>query len=184
MSSSPPNDAAIEIGVRDLLGALDSWLGTFSILAGLSLLLFVPGCFFLSMLYLAWYTAVGGTLLVFFGITVAGMSLEEIRIRRAARQFNARFPPGSPARPLALRVLSQNEYPHKAEQRLLAQLNESRQSGATPEQAVQAALDQLGGAAPPPATPSSTPTGPQPTRPGGYYDYIPLELPPSAGEPK
>jgi hypothetical protein len=194
MSSPGPSDeTAIENALRELLSPLDRRLGAVAAPAALALFLGIPAVslFLCSGLKWDWYICLFVAFLLFLSIAKLKDFIDHRLGLWALRRFDARFPPGSPDRGLAIHILGEMESPNKAEQKLLQYLNRSatggiirRRSGTSPEQVLDAAL----GPSPHPPLNPPPPVAPPPARPsqpgekaGGYYDYIPLELPPSAG---
>jgi hypothetical protein len=126
--------------------------------------------------------AVGLTL----GCLVAGGFLAialDNGIRSAAvARFNLRFREGSPARPLALEMLSGLDSPYQAAQKIRTALGVPLGPEVAPEAEVQAALDQLAPA--PPTAAHSAPADPSPLHLGpdsaatrkGPADFLPLEV--------
>jgi hypothetical protein len=188
-SPGPSDDSAIETALREMLAPLDRRLGTVATTAGLALIFGCPGVGLVLWLGTDW---VWTSLLVAFGVfccvVAAGMYAEHHLGRWALRQFDTRFPPDSPHREQAIRILGEMESPNKAERKLLEYLEQGtpgggiirRRPGPSPEQVIDATLHPGTPAPPPPATPPvAQEPAPGAKKPGGYYDYIPLELPPS-----
>jgi hypothetical protein len=171
-------EAQVEDAVRDILGSLDRRLGQIPVAMGLS---FVVGCPAVVLLlrfvfHLTWGASLPAAFLVLLAVIVLGVGLADWLARRAAARFLERFPAGSLQRTLALGVLAQLEYPSRAPAMLQQALEAAgirRPPGPPVEHQLQAALDPPGGT--PAQPPPPAPAGPAP--PGGYYDYVPLDLP-------
>jgi hypothetical protein len=167
------NERAVENELREILEPLDRQLARVTMLFPLALVTVAPTIF-----CLLWFVVdeTGRRSLVLTGgaccALIALYLCWEILAARVARwRFDRRFPPGSPARALALQILMEMETPSKAEDTLRSALACSspdrivRHRKGTSEEPAPAAPEQS-----PPAGDAATAP-----RPGGYYDYIPLE---------
>jgi hypothetical protein len=188
------DEAKVEAGIREILGPLDRILGQVSGIQNLLMLLSGPALFFVLWLLFdfRWWSAL---LLGFGGLVVFGGVADWWNgqlARRALPHFDRRFPPDSPERAVAERILGEMESPNKAEQKLLEALNKMssgriirRRQAPPAEQQVDAALQQLnnpaGGLPPAPPVQRDPPSAKGDSRArqgqGGYYDYIPLDIP-------
>ena len=185
MNDSPePDERPVEKALRELLDPLDRHLERGRTLLAGALVLVVPAAFLL--LWLVWDMAgkfAAGWAVVALGVLVVlGLGWEMVMERLVRWRFDRRFPHGSVTRGVALRILSQMETPNKAEEKLRGVLSSTsperivrHRSGSADEQPLP--LLELPPAQPePPVPPASTPPSTnKATRPGGYYDYIPLE---------
>ena len=193
---TPVNESAVEQAVREVLAPLDrniDWLN--NLMPALWFFVLSPAAIFVLMWYFefgfwpALGLGVGGGLI---GTVIIAIWQESWMVNAALKRFQARFPEGSPERPVALRILSEMESPSKAEAKLQEAVARTsptdrivRRRREAPEGQVDAALHQLGGAppaapVPAPGSPSAAPPPPAPSAPprgasGGAFDYIPLK---------
>ncbi len=196
--STELDERRVEEVLREILDSLDRQLTWAVALMPLVILTIVPVVFFLLWHTYDWrFVRAAPTSAGLCCAFAAGYLIWVMLASRLARwRFDHRFPAGTHARALALRILAEMESPSKAEQRLLQAL-----AGSSPDRIIrhrridsdtEPAETLLGG----PSTVVSEPPkgqvqigGPsgfesqQPSRPGGYYDYIPLE-PRSTNPPK
>lgn len=134
MQTDPANlpdstdEATVERAVRDILFPLDQRLEV-TTNWGCTIAAFVALPLLLGILYggtvngwLAGLIAVG---VPFATWTVVGAWLDSRLASQAREAFNTRFPAGDPARPLAIRMLSEMECPNKAQDKLKVALNRS-----------------------------------------------------------
>jgi hypothetical protein len=174
------DERPVEEALRQILDPLDRQLEYGRTLLAAALMLVVPALFLWLWLVkdeLA-IRALGWSGLGFGLLLVLGFGWELLMERVVRRRFERRFPAGSPARAVALRILAQMETPSKAEEKLrdlLAATSPDRIVRHRPPEAPAPLLELPPEVPePPPAPPASQDTNPAP-RPGGYYDYIPLE---------
>jgi hypothetical protein len=189
MNQAPePDDPSVEQALRELLDPLDRHLERGRTLLAGALVLVVPAMFLLLWLVFKYEGkfALGWGIVAFAALLVLGLSWELLIGWLVCRRFNRCFPHGTATRSTALRILAEMETPSKAEEKLRGVL-----ASAAPERIVRhrpspAATAEAHEKPPllelPPARPDLTPSPtihPAPTtnatRPGGYYDYIPLE---------
>lgn len=177
-ASAGPDDSRVEQALRELLAPLDRHLEFGRTLLAAALVL-APAPFILLWLLsqIEAKTAAGWSVLAFGLLVLIGFGWEVLMGRFVRWRFDRRFPAGSAARTMALHVLSEIQSPNKVEEKLRDALGGPGQGiirhrpgpastheplpllGLPPQEEVRPAA--------PPAAASS--------RPGGYYDYIPLE---------
>jgi hypothetical protein len=181
MNASAGAEGPVEQALRELLAPLDRHLERGRTVLAAALVL-APAPFILLWLLsvIEAKTAAGWSVLEFGVLVLAGLGWEALMGRFVRWRFDRRFPDGSEARSAALRILGQIETPNKVEEKLLDALGAAGQGfRRRPETEEPPPLLEL-----PPQEPEARPAapGPAPTaaRPGGYYDYIPLE--PLGGE--
>lgn len=179
MSEAERDDREIEKGLRTILDPLDRYLNLGNFALGFALVVIVPTTFltlWLSEVTSGKYAAgwAGGAFVI---VVIFGVSWDTLIAWRARLQFDRRFPAGHPTRAQALLILNEMETPSKGEERL----RESLQA-ASPERIIRhrrgIAEQELEEGLNPPEPPrpvSPPPIATPPARPGGYYDYIPLE---------
>ena len=173
------DEKPVEQGLREILDPLDRSLAQVTAFLPLGLVTIVPFVFFIFWLF---FELTGRRSLVLAGgvfcALVAVYLTWEIAVARLARlRFDHRFPPGTPQRSTALHMLFEMETPSKAEDKLRVALASSspdrivrRRPPVTAEVPALWTPPQLDETTP---VPLADPT--PPPRPGGYYDYIPLE---------
>jgi hypothetical protein len=186
---APPagtDEEQVEQVLRSIVGPLNRRLNRIYMLVGGLVVTATPlGVAVLGQV-LSWWTAVlVGVSFAFGLLATLGLALENRAGRGAAREFNRHFPVGGPRRALAIVILAQLRTRSKAEDKLQATL-----TALAPEEWVfrvkptDPDLDLKGGLAPlgegslpqQPAAPSAATDRDSPVgRPGGAYDYIPLE---------
>jgi hypothetical protein len=182
------DEKPVERALREILAPLDRQLARVTAFLPLGLVTIVPGVFFVFWLIIDLtgrrsLVLAGGAFCALVAIYLAW----EIAVARMARwRFDHRFPSGTPQRSAALHMLFEMESPSKAEDKLRVALASSsadrivrrRPASDAPvawttplndDTTPQAAIGN-GDTTTQPAI-GSTPT----PRPGGYYDYIPLE---------
>ena len=166
----------VEKGLRDILEPLDRQLARVTMLFPLALVTVAPTVF--CVLWFIVDETGRRSLVITAGACCALIALYlcwEILAARIARwRFDRRFPPGAPGRTIALEILTEMETPSKAADTLRDALNCT-----SPERIVRhkKGMPDLPPPVAPPAMDSPPPSDdavPLP-RPGGYYDYIPLE---------
>ena len=174
------DEKPVEQGLREILDPLDRQLAQVTAFLPLGLVTIVPIVFFILWLFLDMtgrrsLVLSGG---VFCALVAIYLTWEIAVARMARRRFDRRFPPGTPQRSTALHMLFEMETPSKAEDKLrvaLASSSPDRIVRRRPPEGTDSSVNwnppQLDEEAPPPSTIDPTPT----PRPGGYYDYIPLE---------
>lgn len=184
MSEVERDDREIEQALRAILDPLDRHLNLGNLALGFALVVIVPATFLILWLgeltngkYAAGWA--GGAFVI---IVLLGVSWDSMVGWSARRHFNRLFPLGHPKRAVAFRMLNEMETPSKGEEKL----RESLQA-ASPERIIRHHRDHPDKAiedgekpidAPSPASSVSSalpPPVPPHVRPGGYYDYIPLE---------
>ena len=170
------DERAVEKGLRDILEPLDRQLARVTMLFPLALVTVAPTVF--CVLWFIVDETGRRSLVITAGACCALIAMYlcwEIFAARIARwRFDRRFPPGHPGRALALEILTEMETPSKAADTLRDALNCT-----SPDRIVR---HRKGADFPPPVASSPPPDAPPPSddavpvpRPGGYYDYIPLE---------
>lgn len=170
MSASPGQDErSVEEALRQILEWLDRHLDYIHRAFALALILVIPGVFLILWLpnfEISGRRALGWAIGAFVLVVLVGIGWDALIARLARRRFDRAFPQGAAARAAALRVLPEMQTPNRAEEKLREALE-----SASPDRIIrrrEGAADAplgLDRAAPPAAGP----------RPGGYYDYIPLE---------
>lgn len=177
--SSPPggDDRSVETALRDILDPLDRRLAQVSAFFPLVLVTVVPLCFFgiwfgLDTSGRRAFALAAGPCCVLLALY---LGWELLSSRLALRRFNRRFPPGSAERCVALRILAEMRTPTRAEEKLRLALASTSPDRIVRASAAAPRVEPLAG----PHTAIGPPEGAR--RPGGYYDYIPLE--PRAGTP-
>jgi hypothetical protein len=203
MSTGVSSEEVIERDLREILSRLDRALHRANAALGWTVVLGGLGTFFLQWVArdqsfkTSFASGAGLCVLAAF----LGSCVDEAMVWRGRSRFNTRFPPDSPDRTRALAMLDEMESPNKAEVKLRESLLGSdpsrivrRRTGPAPEQQIDAALAGLAGGQSPASAavttqPAAAPVSPAPApvsspatsvpgqRPGGYYDYVPLELP-------
>ncbi|MFO0928345.1 MAG: hypothetical protein U0736_15115 [Gemmataceae bacterium] len=167
--SSPPggDDRSVETALRDILEPLDRRLARVSAVFPLVLVTVLPAFFFAVWIGLdmsgrrAFALSAGPCclLLAFY------LGWELLSSRLALGRFNRRFPPGSAERGTALRILAEMRTPTRAEEKLRLAL-----AATSPDRIIREPARPMGE----PLAGPHAPVG-EARRPGGYYDYIPLE---------
>jgi internalin A len=157
---------AIQEDVLRLVNSSDRWL---------SVVLITIGCCFLLALAVAcavlgWLAVIPFGLGGFVVLGVVGAGLTNWIVALAVRSFNERFPEGGAERPLALEVLAGLNSPNKMPEKLRVALGVPIGPQVSPEEHVQAGLDQLAATQ---QTPPSAPASPA-------VDLSPLHLRPPA----
>ncbi len=185
------DERPVEEALRKILEPLDRQLARAAMLVPLALVTVVPIVFFTLWLYHDW---TGRRALITAGgaccaLAALYMSWEIVAARVARWRFDRRFPPGTPARALALRILYEMETPSKAEEKLRVALASSspdrivrHRRGVESPSTVVAGPSTIATPGPEPSPPATVQVQPGSAagadpgpRPGGYYDYIPLE---------
>src|SRR5262245_1668444 len=165
-----PNDPTVERELREILEPLDRQLARVTMLFPLALVTVAPTVF--CLLWFVVDETGRRSLVITAGACCALIALYlcwEILAARIARwRFDRRFPPGSPTRAMALRILGEMETPSKAEDTLRSALAYS-----SPDRIVRHRKDGSDPVVQLPTAPDET--APSQTKLGGYYDYIPLE---------
>ena len=179
MNELPISDEKpVEQGLRDILAPLDRQIARVTAFLPLALVTLVPLVFFFFWLGLELtgrrsLVLAGGA---FCALVAVYLAWEIVVARLARRRFDHHFPPGTPQRSIAMHMLFEMESPSKAEDKLRAAL-----AGSSPDRIVRRrpAVNETPVAWSAPLLEDETPiraVDPTPTpRPGGYYDYIPLE---------
>jgi hypothetical protein len=180
--SEPTNldERVVEKDLRAILDPLDRQLARLTMLFPLALVTIVPIFFFILWLGVQ---EPGRRALVmsggaFFVIIAIYLCWEILLSRLALARFDRRFPPTTPERALALRILTEMETPNKAEETLRAGLacyspdRIVRHRRNAPDQPIETLPMNQGSDTQPLHLPADPNLG---RRPGGYYDYIPLE---------
>jgi hypothetical protein len=185
------DERPVEQALRELLAPLDRHLERGRTVLAAALML-APAPFILLWLLsqIEAKHAAGWSVLAFGVLVLAGLGWEWLMSRVVLWRFNRRFGEGTPARAVALRLLEGIESPNKVEEKLRDAL------GAGNKVIVRTLLPPGGGGASEPPVPllelppqqspehpaaattteASLPPPPAAAaRPGGYYDYIPLE---------
>ena len=173
------DERKVEEALRAILDPLDRYLTGGSFVFGLALALLAPATFLI--LWVGQFTdgrvALGCAAGVFALVVVTGFACDGLAAYIARRRFNRSFPFGSADRAVALRILVEMETPSKGEERLRQALQAT-----SPERIVRHRRDYPNQAHEPTWTGNETlpetpalPSSDAPSRPGGYYDYIPLE---------
>ncbi len=184
MNDAPGHDEAlVEQALRDILDSLDRHLERGRTLLAGALVLVVPAAFLLLYLLAGVRApvALGWGILALGGLVALGLGWEMLAERFVCWRFNRRFPEGSASRPIALRILGQMETPCRAEEKLREALSSGspgrivRHQPQLPGPAEVAPLLELPPEHPAPAPAAPAAPSPATPRPGGYYDYIPLE---------
>ncbi|MFO0881748.1 MAG: hypothetical protein U0840_31000 [Gemmataceae bacterium] len=180
---SQVDERPVEAALRNILDLLDRQLSAVALLFPLVIATVLPAVFFTSWLLFDWtarraLVLAGGSCCGLFAMNLAW---EILVTRWALRQFEKRFPAQAPERAVALQILSEMETPSHAEEKLRTMLasispdriiRHRRQATEThPETTLPTSLEQ-------PGMPASAGA-----RPGGYYDYIPLEPRPDSSLP-
>jgi hypothetical protein len=170
------DERPVERALREILEPLDRQFARVTAFLPLGLVTILPGVFFASWLGLDFsirrsLIVAGGAFCVLVAIYLAW----EIAVARLARRrFDRRFPSGTPQRSAALHMLFEMESPSRAEDKLRVALGSS-----SPDRIVRRRPANEVPVAWPPSSSEGVPpqvADLQPTpRPGGYYDYIPLE---------
>jgi hypothetical protein len=179
MSQAPPqDDRLVEEKLRQILEPYDRHLDRLATIQSLALVVVVPAtflCLWLLMDMMAKHAL--GWAAVGFGTTVVlALGWDALVTRLACRRFDRYFPHDSPVRGVAVRILSEMQTPSRIEEKLREKV-----PSAAPARIVRHshASGQSPGTSPaapvPPALPPVTPDPATGQRPGGYYDYIPLE---------
>jgi len=175
-ASTAPDDRSVEEALRRILEPLDRHLDRVNRAFALALILVIPGVFLILWLYpgsqIQGRHALGWAIGAFVLVVLLGLGWDALVARLARRRFDRHFPHGSPARAAALRVLAEMETPNRAEEKLREAL-----SSGSPDRIVRRREAGAAGEAAPGPLNAPPAAGP---RPGGYYDYIPLE--PRTGE--
>lgn len=201
MNYGVTDDRPVEEALREVLEPLDRQLARVSLLLPLAVVTIVPAFFFYLWLGCD-YT--GRRALIISGGGCCGLiamylSWEILASRLALRRFDRRFPPATPARAVALRVLGEMVTPSRAEEKLRVALACSSADRIVRQRRTPAdtpAPDTIFLSPPTVVAPTGPPhiislpdTATVPVngqsggrRPGGYYDYIPLE--PRTAEPR
>lgn len=168
-SNKGADERSVETTLRNILESLDAQLAWMTMVFPLALVTIVPLVFFL--LWLVVDETVRHSLVKAGGVCCALVALyltwELIASRLARYRFDSRFPPGSPDRAVALRILAEMETPSKAEETLRVALASS-----SPDRIVRHRREKDDAPDAPPVQGGAAGAAP---RPGGYYDYIPLE---------
>lgn len=181
------DERTVETALREILEPLDRQLARVTMFFPLALVTIVPTVFFILWLG---YDFTGRRALVMSGgvccsLVALYLSWEILASRLALRRFDRRFPPTTPARAIALGILTEMETPSKAEEKLrtaLASISPDRIVRHRREPQDHTDTLPIGSISTDPPTIKVGPS-PQPSeeaddsgrRPGGYYDYIPLE---------
>lgn len=175
------DERPVEEALRTILDALDRQLARAAMLFPLTLLTLLPLVFFGFWLGLDWTARRSVVLAGGAGcaLLVGHLTWEMLVTRWALWRFERQFPAYSPSRMLALRILGELETPSRAEEKLRLMLSSfsldrivrhRREGEASPLET------------PPPVT-ETTPPAEMAPRPGGYYDYMPLEPRPDSSSP-
>jgi hypothetical protein len=179
MDTPTADDRPVEQALRELLAPLDRHLERGRSLLAAALVL-APAPFILLWLlsFIEAKHAAGWSVLAFVVLVLAGLGWELLMERLVRRRFERRFPADSSERDAALRILNEIETPTRIEEKLRDALSVSAQRVArhppeyAPSEQPQPLLE-LPPEQPPPR--SEAPPAAASSKPGGYYDYIPLE---------
>ena len=179
--NEPPiaDEKPVEQALREILEPLDRQLARVSAFLPLCLVTIVPLVFFgfwlgLEMTGRRSIVLAGGVLCA---LVATYLTYEIVSARLARWRFDQRFPPGTPQRATAMHMLFEMESPSKAEDKLRVALASS-----SPDRIVRRRPADTN--EPPPVwSPPTIETISDGTivdphltpKPGGYYDYIPLE---------
>jgi hypothetical protein len=138
----PDEEHQVQAAVREIVDSLEKGISPSLVDSLVGLVLWVPISLFIAVV-VTWLVVgheVGGGVAIFFVVLVVVLVLpvlvclarggvapadwfgQDTLSRSAARRFAKRFPEGSPERPLAIRMLSETNTPHKAGQKLLQAL--------------------------------------------------------------
>lgn len=189
-AATDSTDRSVELALREILEPLDRQLARVAALLPLALVTLVPLVFF--SLWLGADLSGRHSLVMAGGACCAIVAMylvwELLTSRLARWRFDRCFPPGTAARAIALAILSEMETPSKAEEKLrvaLASVSSDRiirhrRSSATRFPEVAFPTTGLPLDLPAPSSSAQVQVGSSPPvapskRPGGYYDYIPLE---------
>lgn len=187
MNDLRTDDLPVENALREILEPLDRQLARVSMFLPLALVTIVPAVFFILWLG---FDMTGRRALVMSGgsccaLVAFYLTWEILVCRVALRRFDRCFPPGSAGRTAALKMLVEMVTPSRAEEKLRVALASSSPDRIIRQRPTEKppAMDTVSLDAP--GTPGEadtnvihlaerTPLLPG-RRPGGYYDYIPLE---------